>query len=295
MLRTATADNVMDDALRAWHGRSARSLVVREATDPWQVLVAEVMSQQTQIERIGPAWRRFVERWPAPSDLARAGTRELLEAWAGLGYNRRALALREAARSIVEEHGGAVPATVAELGRLPGIGPYTARAIAATAFGVPVAPLDVNIRRVLRRLTGLGGSAAELQEAADGLVWREDPRAWVNAVMDLAATVCTRRAPTCGACPLAAVCRSRGTTGDRDPRQRTSPVPFAQTNRWLRGRLLATVRSAPGDAWVPIPERMGEHGPEAIRAAAGSLAREGFLELDGDRVRLRGDQEEAAH
>lgn len=294
MPRTAVADDGMNEALLAWHGRSARLLVVREAANPWQVLVAEVMSQQTQIERIGPNWRRFVERWPAPSDLARAGTRELLEAWAGLGYNRRALALREAARSIVEEHGGAVPATVAELQRLPGIGPYTARAIAATAFGVPVAPLDVNIRRVIGRLTGLGGSAAELQRTADELVSRADPRAWVDAVMDLAATVCTRRAPRCGACPLQAVCPSRGTTGDRDPGQRASPVRFAQTNRWLRGRLLANLRSVPGETWTRLPERMGEHGPEAIRAAAGSLAREGFLELDGDRVRLRPDQEEAA-
>ena len=120
-----------------WHGTSRRPLLIRDAEDPWQVLVAEVMSQQTGIERVGPAWRRFMDRWPTPADLAEAGTHELLAAWSGLGYNRRALALRECARTIVAVHGGRVPATVAELDALPGIGPYTARAIAAAAFGVP--------------------------------------------------------------------------------------------------------------------------------------------------------------
>ena len=125
----------LNSRLFRWHQARRRPLQIREAANPWQVLVAEVMSQQTGIERVGPAWRRFVDRWPTPADLAEAGTHELLAAWAGLGYNRRALALRECARTIVADHGGRVPATVAELDALPGIGPYTARAVAATAFG----------------------------------------------------------------------------------------------------------------------------------------------------------------
>ena len=141
-------------AIAAWHVTARRDLPVRHATEPWPILVAEVMSQQTQIERIGPAWERFIGRWPEPRGLAAAETRDLLRAWAGLGYNRRALALREAARTIVREHGGRVPGTVAELERLPGVGPYTARAVAASAFGVPVAPLDVNVRRVVGRVVG---------------------------------------------------------------------------------------------------------------------------------------------
>ena len=155
-------------AIAAWHVTTRRDLPVRRATEPWPILVAEVMSQQTQIERIGPAWERFVGLWPEPRELAAAETRDLLRAWAGLGYNRRALALREAARTIVREHGGRVPGTVAELERLPGVGPYTARAVAAAAFGVPVAPLDVNVRRVVGRVVGEAVPPSRLQDAPTG-------------------------------------------------------------------------------------------------------------------------------
>ena len=142
------------DRLFAWHATAERPLLIREARTPWEILVAEVMSQQTGIERVGPAWRRFVDTWPSPDRLGEAPTRDLLAAWSGLGYNRRALALREAARRIRDEHDGEVPRGVEELEALPGIGPYTARAIAATAFGTAVAPLDVNVRRVVSRVTG---------------------------------------------------------------------------------------------------------------------------------------------
>ena len=217
-----------------WHDTARRPLLIREAENPWQVLVAEVMSQQTGIERVGPAWRRFVDRWPTPADLAGAGTHELLQAWAGLGYNRRALALRETARTIVADHGGRVPATVAVLESLPGIGPYTARAIAASGFGVPVAPLDVNVRRVICRVLGLAPTSPGLQEAADGLVARREPGRWLDAVMDLASGICTPRAPRCSTCPLAMLCASRDAVLTETPRP--TAVPFAKTTRWLRGR-----------------------------------------------------------
>ncbi len=247
-------------AIAAWHVTTRRDLPVRRATEPWPILVAEVMSQQTQIERIGPAWERFVGLWPEPRGLASAGTRDVLRAWAGLGYNRRALALREAARTIVREHGGRVPGTVDELERLPGIGPYTARAVAASAFGVPVAPLDVNVRRVVGRVVGEAVPPGRLQDAADGLVSRNEPRAWVDAVMDLAATVCTARAPRCAACPLAGMCRSAGSIVEpvRGRATTSTPAtPFPRTNRWLRGRLLAAVRDAPAGSWVDAPGRVG--------------------------------------
>ena len=169
-----------------------------------------MMSQQTGIERVGPMWRGFVDRWPTPADLADAGTHDLLAAWAGLGYNRRALALRDAARTIVTDHGGRVPASVARLDALPGIGPYTARAVAATAFGIPVAPLDVNVRRVICRVLGRPPDAPGLQATADDLVSRRQSRRWVDAVMDLASATCTSRAPACDRCPLATLCASRG-------------------------------------------------------------------------------------
>ena len=269
-----------------WHQARRRPLLIRDAENPWQVLVAEVMSQQTGIERVGPAWRRFVDRWPTPADLAEAGTHELLAAWAGLGYNRRALALRECAKTIAADHGGRVPATVAELQALPGIGPYTARAVAASAFGVPVAPLDVNIRRVVSRVLGMPASSPGLQDAADDLVSRGRPGRWLDAVMDLASETCIPRTPACDKCPVAALCASRGmvvVSVERKP----AAVPFSMTTRWLRGRLVAVVTAAPAGAWVPLPERLGEHDADAVGAAARGLEREGFLDLRQGAVRVR--------
>ncbi len=271
--------------LFAWHAASGRSLLIREASTPWEVLVAEVMSQQTGIERVGPAWRRFVDSWPSPAALADAGTHDLLVAWSGLGYNRRALSLREAARRVVADHGARVPVTVAELQTLPGIGPYTARAVAATAFGTPVAPLDVNVRRVMSRVTGVDAQARDLQATVDALVARRDPRRWLNAVMDLASGVCTRTAPRCDECPLLDICASGGEVPAADA-PRPSP-PFPQTTRWLRGRLVASFTGAPEGAWLPLPHRLGSHDREAIIAAAAGLEREGFLELRDGRARVR--------
>jgi A/G-specific adenine glycosylase len=262
---------------------AGRTLAIREAATPWEVLVAEVMSHQTGIERVGPYWRSFIARWPTPDALANAGTRELLEAWAGLGYNRRALALRATAERIVIDHDGVVPRTVEQLEHLPGIGPYTARAIAATAFGVPVAPLDVNVARVVGRTTGRFSSS--LQEVADDLVARTQPRRWLNAVMDLAATVCTKAAPRCPECPLREMCATQG-VGEPTARQ-GAQVPFPQTRRWLRGRLLAMLREAPHDQWQVLPDRLGTHDGTAIVAAAEGLAREGFIEMRDRQARIR--------
>lgn len=275
----------LNSRLFRWHAARRRPLLIRDAENPWQVLVAEVMSQQTGIERVGPAWRRFVDRWPAPADLAESGTHELLAAWAGLGYNRRALALRETARTIEASHGGRVPATIAELESLPGIGPYTARAVAATAFGVPVAPLDVNVRRVISRVLGAPSTSSGLQAAADDLVARGQPGRWVDAVMDLASGTCTPRAPLCHACPLATICASRGLVVAVEPK--TAAVPFVMTTRWLRGRLVAAVTAAPPGSWVPLPERLGEHDTEAISVAARGLEGEGFLDLHEGNARVR--------
>ncbi len=269
-----------------WHAGARRPLAIREAANPWQVLVAEVMSQQTGIGRVGPAWRSFVDRWPTPAHLADAGTHELLTAWAGLGYNRRALSLREAARTIVADHGGRVPATVDALERLPGIGPYTARAVAASAFDVPVAPLDVNVRRVVSRVLGAALVAPRFEAAADDLVSRADPGRWVDAVMDLAALVCTPRTPSCTECPLAVMCASRG-AAETVVRPGHSAVPFRATVRWLRGRLLAAVTSVPAGTWVALPDRLGLHDATAIEVAARALDREGFLHLRAGAVRIR--------
>jgi A/G-specific adenine glycosylase len=182
--------------------------------------------------------------------------------------------------------GGRVPATVAELESLPGVGPYTARAVAAAAFGVPVAPLDVNVRRVVARVLGIPLASPGLQAAADELVSRGQPGRWLNAVMDLASGTCTARTPRCDACPIATMCASRGIAALAvEPKEKA--VPFALTTRWLRGRLVAAVTEVPMGTWVPLPERLGQHDTDAIAVAARGLEREGFLDLRAGRARVR--------
>ena len=273
------------DRLFAWHATAERTLLIREARTPWEILVAEVMSQQTGIERVGPAWRRFVDAWPSPDGLAGAPTRDLLAAWSGLGYNRRALALREAARRIRDEHDGEVPQGVEELEALPGIGPYTARAIAATAFGTAVAPLDVNVRRVVSRVTGLELNDKRLQAAADDLVDRSDPRRWLNAVMDLASTTCSKVDPRCPECPVA---RRVCVAGDVGRTHRVSAIrPVSGDNALAPRTPVAAVTRAPDGTWVALPDRLGVHDAFAIHSAARSLEAEGFLEVEDARIRIR--------
>ena len=151
------------------------------------------------------------------------------------------------------------------------------------AFGVPVAPLDVNVRRVVSRVLGVPASSPGLQAAADDLVSRAEPGRWFDAVMDLASGTCLPRAPLCDACPLAVVCASRGAVSVASSRK-GGAVPFPATTRWLRGRLVAAATAAPGGAWVPLPDQLGVHDREAIRAAAIGLEREGFVELRDDRA-----------
>lgn len=271
-------------ALLRWQASSGRTLEARAATSPWDVLVVEVMSQQTQIERVGRRWRSFVERWPDPAALSRAGTHDLLAEWAGLGYNRRALALRETARRIVRDHDGAVPEDLDALVALPGIGPYTARAILATAFGRPVAPVDVNVRRVVTRMHGGKVATGRIQAAADSMVTRRDPKRWVWAVMDLAATVCSRRAPRCSECPIREACASAGTVGEEPIAG--AGTSFESTNRWLRGQVLARLRAAGPGAWIPFAGPIGTHGTTAVSTALTALEAEGFLEREGMLARL---------
>ena len=274
-----------------WFETHGRDLDVRSTSDPWAVLVIEVMSQQTQIARVDERWRQFVARWPSPAALASATTSDLLRSWAGLGYNRRAVALREAARRIVADHDGRVPGTVAELRVLPGIGPYTARAVAAAAFGVAAAPLDVNVRRVVARLNGADErlSPRALQAAADGLLRATtDPRRWVHAAMDLAVDVCRPRRPRCDECPIAFACASRGTTGSRAADlRRATPARFPATRRWLRGRIVAALRDAEAGAWVPFDEAIGVHDLGVVRETLAILDSEGLLERQEGTARLR--------
>jgi len=291
------------DAVLAWYDAEGRPLAFRGTADPWAILVSEAMAQQTQASRAAEAWGRFLGEFPTVESLASATPAAVLRAWRGLGYNRRALALRRAAVAIVEEHSGQVPDDLDALRRLPGVGPYTARAVAALAFGRRVGAVDTNVRRVLNRAVGGRPGAftdLELQAVADASVPADRPGHWTHALMDVGATFCRPRAPRCGACPARPWCRAAiaGTAespaagGGARPRPirvraaREAEAPFRTTSRWLRGRILDALRDAPSDAWARIDAPFGEHDAPALEVALTGLAREGLAERHPSDPRL---------
>jgi A/G-specific adenine glycosylase len=280
---TAVPDEARAAVLR-WFDTRGRVFPFREVRDPYAVWVCETMAQQTQIGRAASKLAAFLDRFPSVQALAVAAPADVLRAWRGLGYNRRAIYLQRAAQVIVSEHGGTVPGDVAALERLPGVGPYTARAIAAFAFGSTVAPVDTNVRRVIRRLVGAAEPPQDrvLQALADAAAIGDRPADWTHAVMDLGATLCRPRSPRCGECPLRVWCRSAGLREPSELERTTrkhGTAPFPSTTRWLRGQLLDRLRDAPPNAWTTMHGPVGEHEEGAVRQALETMAREGLLEL----------------
>jgi A/G-specific adenine glycosylase len=281
-------------ALLAWYAATARPLKIRERSDPYSVLVSEVMAQQTQISRVDQLATTFLARFPTLESLAAAETADVLMAWKGLGYNRRALALQRAAAAAVAA--GGLPSSVEALIELPGIGPYTARAVAAIAFGGREIPVDVNIARIVARLVDADAplSPREVQARANefgGELADGEAGAWAQAAMDLASSVCRAAAPLCGECPLRDHCPSAGRAFAKPPRVGEPRTPFTKTVRWLRGRLLDELRGA-GRAGAQVAGERGEHNEAAVAATINKMVSEGLAEsLGGDRYRLphRGD------
>jgi A/G-specific adenine glycosylase len=229
-----------------WFAEEGRDLPWRATRDPYRVLVAEVLAQQTQAARAAAAWPRFLERFPDVPALAAAAPAEVLRAWQGLGYNRRALALRRTAQAVVER--GGWPGTVEELTGLPGVGPYTARALACFALEQPVAPVDTNVARVLARsLTGADPAQltpAARQRLADRAMAPDDPWAWSSALMDVGALHCRPR-PRCHGCPLEPSCRWRALGPAAPPPRPRSQAPFASSDRRWRGAVVRALAGAP--------------------------------------------------
>ncbi len=207
--------------LLSWYEQNRRDLPWREEKDPYRIWVSEVMLQQTRVAAVMEFYRRFLERFPDVATLAAAKPEAVLAAWSGLGYYRRARALRDAARVVVAEHGGKLPRAAAELRQLPGFGPYTAAAVASIAFGEPVAVVDGNVERVLSRIFGWqqpNRSAA--WETAQRLLAAERPGDFNQAMMELGATVCLPAQARCACCPLFRWCRTRGLGPERQKEQR---------------------------------------------------------------------------
>jgi A/G-specific adenine glycosylase len=254
------------DILR-WGEEARRDLPWRHTRDPWAVLVSEVMLAQTQAARVVPKWEAFMARWPDPVACAGAPVGAVIAAWTGLGYNRRAVYLHRTAGVIAQQHDGRVPSDLAGLIALPGVGPYTARAVLTFAFEQPVGVVDTNAARVLARAAaGRTLTSCEAQDLADRSVPSGGGWAWNQAMLDLGATVCTARRPACHACPLGphrrspAVC-TWAVAGGPDPAVGSAGTSrpqssFAGSDRQGRGRILAALIA-------------GSLGPEAIARAAG--------------------------
>lgn len=251
------------------------------------------MLQQTQAARVVPAFERFVATFPSVRALAAAPTADVLRAWDGLGYNRRAVALSRAARQIAARHGGRVPRDTAALSALPGVGPYTADAVAAIAFGAPVVAADVNVLRVSARavLGAEPGTVRRSEAAAAAVAWLDagDPAGWNQAVMDLGREVC-RAAPRCGICPISASCAFVRGGRRRDPgaaparRSRAQP-PFEGSMRQVRGAVVRALRTRSPMSIDALAR--GSHQPrERVLEAVEALAREGLVTVEGRTVGL---------
>jgi A/G-specific adenine glycosylase len=249
----------LHEPVLAWYQQAGRDLPWREPTcTPWGVLVSEVMLQQTPVVRVLPAWRAWLDRWPTPTRLAADPPGDAIRMWDRLGYPRRALRLHAAATAIVERHRGEVPEDHAALLALPGVGGYTAAAIASFAFGQRHAVLDTNVRRVLARTVGGDEcpapalTAAETERAQDLVPGPPAVAArWAVAVMELGALVCTARTPRCADCPVTDLCRWHADGHPRHEGPARRGQVYVGTDRYVRGLLLAVLRVAPG----PVPRR----------------------------------------
>jgi A/G-specific adenine glycosylase len=270
--------NTLLEPVLDWYAASARDLPWRRpGTSPWAVLVSELMLQQTPVARVLPVYEAWLERWPTPADLAAEPSGEAVRAWGRLGYPRRALRLHACAVAITERHDGVVPDRYDDLRALPGVGDYTAAAVASFAYGRAHAVLDTNVRRVLGRAV----SATEFPPAsvtraekdlAATLVPEHRPELWAVAVMELGALVCTAANPRCEQCPIHARCewRQQGKPPYDGPPRRGQA--WAGTDRQCRGRLLAVVRDTEGSVSRERLDAVWPDDAQRERALAGLVA-----------------------
>ncbi|MFI5803829.1 A/G-specific adenine glycosylase [Streptomyces sp. NPDC051561] len=291
---SAAALPVLHPHVNAWFEGHARDLPWRHPeAGAWGVMVSEFMLQQTPVARVLPVYEQWMARWPRPADLAAEPSGEAVRAWGRLGYPRRALRLHGAATAITERHGGDVPQEHSQLLALPGIGEYTAAAVASFAYGQRHAVLDTNVRRVIARaVTGVeyppNATTAAERKLARALLPEDVPTAarWAASSMELGALVCSAKNPECGRCPIAAQCAwlAAGKPPHEGPARRTQA--YAGTDRQVRGRLLAVLR----EATTPVPQAsldMVWHEPVQRARALDGLVSDGLVEpLAGGRYRL---------
>lgn len=287
--RTRPSAAAFRSAILRWFGAHGRDLPWRRTHDPWTVLVSEVMLQQTQVDRVVPKFLDFVRRWPSPRVLADSPLRDVLAAWSGLGYNRRAARLRDAATAVVSRHGGRMPDTVEALEALPGVGRYTARAVASFAFGKDVTLWDTNVRRIVTRYF-FGGEFArsprdeDFEEVLAAALPPGRSRDWHGALMDFGSAVCVSRTPACASCPLARACLAAPSfLAGREPRRRMvrAQPKFEGSTRQARGAVVRHLMAA-GPAGMRETDLSRLLGRRDLRPVLDVLVAEGMV------VRRRG-------
>lgn len=291
----------INTAVLDWFANARRDLPWREpGISGWQILISEIMLQQTPVARVVTPWTQWVQRWPTPSSMATESAGEVVRAWGKLGYPRRALRLHACAMILATQHDDLVPDDVEVLLSLPGIGDYTARAVACFAYGQAVPVVDTNVRRVIARAVhgrepgkpakaDLADAEALTPRSADGTAGPRAPE-FSAALMELGALVCTARNPQCGQCPLADVClwnRLGKPTTDTAPRRTQK---YAGTDRQVRGKLLDVLRGSSGPVERPALDIAWTRDPAQRDRALDSLLTDGLVELTDDgRFALAGE------
>ncbi len=279
------------EALIEWYETDHREFPWRETTDPYAILVCEVMSQQTQLDRVEEAWEAFLERWPTTGALAAADRADVVAFWSGqrLGYNNRAKYLHEAATQVEREYGGRFPRTPEKLQELMGVGPYTANAVASFAFDAGGAVVDTNVKRVLYRAFGIEDEESAFETAAEELLPAGRSRLWNNAIMELGGVAC-RSTPRCdeAGCPWRRWCEAYASGDFTAPDVPTQPS-FAGSRRQFRGRVIDCLRRHGELELDALGHRIrvdyvpdGEFGREWLRELLADLAEDGLVAVEDD-------------
>jgi A/G-specific adenine glycosylase len=301
----ASGDGGREAAIRRklldWFATNRRDLPWRRTRDPYRVLVSEIMLQQTQVDRVVPYYEAFLARFPDERALAEAPTAEVIRLWKGLGYNRRAVNLQRAARAVLDDLGGVWPRNPEDLRKLPGIGPYTAGAVACFAFEQDVPFIDTNMRRVLHRLFFgpdmplPSATDREILAAADRIIPAGDGWTWNQALIEFGALVCTARRPACVVCPLQRECRAfptiLGAIADTPKGVRKkNEGAYEGSSRWYRARVVDALREVDGEGGgldlrelgARVRDGFAEGDLPWLRGVVAGLARDGLLAVQED-------------
>lgn len=285
-------------AILRWYSRNGRTLPWRNITDPYRILVSEVMLQQTQVSRVLMKYPEFLRRFPSVRKLAAAKQREVVIAWRGMGYNNRAVRLHRLAKTLMLKYGGTLPSSFEDLIALPGIGKYTAHALLVSVFRKNIPLVDVNVQRLFSRVFWRMMTTADMRpvneiwELAGQLVPKQRAYDWNQALMDLGATICTARMPTCGVCPLGMLCSSNGAMKGTTPSLRKQePMRDGIPNRLYRGRIIETLRQHPEGKKLPSdvvgrtihPEYTTKHR-RWLDSLLTALVKDGLIKRSGGRT-----------